>query len=109
VKYVFIILLVFALACKKPAEEEVFYKGSFNPVSTSANDCGLIFNLDTDGDGGSDLRSQPINPPDSVYNFLEIEVQYRLLTDSFYCTILGPSVGGANKSFVKIEILKIKE
>lgn len=66
-----ILISLLLFACKKP-KEEVYYKGSFNPVSTSTNDCGLILNIDTDGDGGSDLRSYPINPPDSVYDFLEI-------------------------------------
>lgn len=103
----FILILVLCTACSKQEEEEIYFKGTFLPVTTSASDCGLTFNIATGGNGS--LRTKPINPPDSIYPWLELEVQYRILPDSFHCTIVGPSVGGANKSFVKIEILKIKE
>ncbi|MCB0538190.1 MAG: hypothetical protein KDE33_11775 [Bacteroidetes bacterium] len=107
-KYIIVafIGIISLLACNEP-EEEVYYKGTFYPVTTSANDCGLTFVIETGDNTG--LRTKPINPPDSIYHWLELEVQYKILTDSFHCTIAGPSVGGANKSFVKIEILKIKE
>lgn len=115
----FIPLLIIFLSCDKAddgyspekmdEEEEVYYKGTFNIVTTSANNCGFVLNIDTDFDGYSDLKAKPINPPDSVYRHLELELQYELLLDSFYCHISGPVVGPRDRALVKLNIIDIKE